>query len=69
MHYRDYVSTQSTICDCGAFESRNRKKKVVFQQNNAPCHKSLDTMIKLHELFFELFSYRLYSQDLGRSDY
>ena len=32
------------------------KKKVLFHQDNAPCHKSITTMAKLHELHFELLS-------------
>ena len=31
-----------------------QKKKVLFQQGNAPCHKSMKTMVKLSELSFEL---------------
>ena len=31
-----------------------KKKKVLFHQDNTPCHKSLVTMAKLHELGFEL---------------
>ena len=27
-----------------------QKKKVLFHQNNAPCHKSMKTMLKLNEL-------------------
>ena len=30
------------------------KKKVLFHQENAPCHKLIATMAKLHELHFEL---------------
>ena len=31
-----------------------KKKKVLFHQDNAPCHKSLATMAKLNELSLEL---------------
>ena len=31
-----------------------QKKKVLFHQDNAPCHKSIATMAKMHELHFEL---------------
>ena len=31
-----------------------KKKKVLFHQDNAPCHKSMKTMAKLQELCFEL---------------
>ena len=30
------------------------KKKVLFYQDNAPCHKLIATMAKLHKLHFEL---------------
>ena len=31
-----------------------KKKKVLFHQDNAPCHKLIAMMAKLHELHFEL---------------
>ena len=31
-----------------------KKKKVLFHQDNAPCHKLIATMAKLHELHFKL---------------
>ena len=31
-----------------------KKKKVLFHQDNAQCHKSIATMAKLYELHFEL---------------
>ena len=31
-----------------------QKKKVLFHQDNAPCHKSMKMMVKLNELSFEL---------------
>lgn len=46
-----------------------KKKKVLFHQDNAPCHKSLKTMAKLHELGFELLPHPPYSPDLAPSDY
>ena len=46
-----------------------KKKKVLFHQDNAPCHKSLVTMAKLNELSFELFPHPLYSPDLALGDY
>ena len=42
-----------------------RKKKVLFHQDNALCHKSIRTMAKLHELHFQLLLY----SDLAPSDY
>ena len=46
-----------------------KKKKVLFHQDNAPCHKSLATMAKLNELSFELLPHPPYSPDLAPSDY
>ena len=46
-----------------------QKKKVLFHQNNAPCHKSMKTMVKLNELSFELLPHLPYSPDLAPSDY
>ncbi|KAF7276887.1 hypothetical protein GWI33_009684 [Rhynchophorus ferrugineus] len=41
-----------------------KKKKVLLHQDNAPCHKSLKTMAKIHELCFELLPHPPYSPDL-----
>ena len=46
-----------------------KKKNVLFHQVNALCHKSIATMVKLHELHFELFPYPHNSPDLAPSDY
>ena len=46
-----------------------QKKKVLFHQNNAPCHKSIKTMVELNELSFELLPHPPYSPDLSPSDY
>ncbi|QQP41991.1 Putative DD34D transposase [Caligus rogercresseyi] len=46
-----------------------KKKKVLFHQDNAPCHKSLKTTAKLIELGFELLPHPPYSPDLAPSDY
>ena len=46
-----------------------QKKKLLFQQDNAPCHKSMKTMVKLNELNFELLPHPPYSPDLAPSDY
>ena len=46
-----------------------KKKKVLFYQNNAPCHKSIAKIAKLHELHFELLPHPPYSPDLAPSDY
>ena len=46
-----------------------KKKKVLFHQYNAPCYKSMETMVKLNELSFELLPHPPYSPDLAISDY
>ena len=46
-----------------------KKKKVLFHQVNAPCHKPITTMAKLHELYFKLLPHPPYSPDLAPSDY
>lgn len=46
-----------------------KKKKVLLHQDNAPCHKSLKTMAKLHELGFQLLPHPPYSPDLAPSDF
>ena len=45
------------------------KKKPLFQQDNAPVHKSMKTMVKLNDLRFELFLHLPYSPDLAPSDF
>ena len=46
-----------------------KKKSVLFDQDNAPCHKSIAMMAKLHELHFKLLLHPLYSPDLAPSNY
>ena len=46
-----------------------QKKKVLFNQDNAPCHKSMKKMVKLNKLSLELLPRQPYSQDLAPSDY
>ena len=46
-----------------------KKKKVLFHQDNAPCHKSITTMAKLHELHLELLPHSSYSPDIAPIDY
>ena len=46
-----------------------QKKKVLFHQDNAPCYKSMKTMIKLNKLSFELLPHPPYSSDLAPSAY
>ena len=50
-------------------EQPEMKKKVLFHQDNAPCHKLIATMAKLPELHFELLSHPSYSPDLAPSNY
>ena len=45
------------------------KKKPLFQQDNAPVHKSMKTMVKLNDLRFELPPHPPYSPDLAPSDF
>ena len=46
-----------------------KKKKVLFHQENAPCHKLIPTMAKLRELHFELIQQPPPPLDLVLSDY
>ena len=46
-----------------------QKKKVLFHQDNAPCHKSMKTVVKFNELGFELLTHPPYSPDLAPSDF
>ena len=46
-----------------------KKKKVVFHQDNAVCHKLIALMAKLYELLFKLPTNSPYSLDLDPSDY
>ena len=46
-----------------------QKKEVLFHQDNAPCHKSMKTMVKLNELSFKLLPHPPYAPDLAPSDY
>ena len=46
-----------------------QKKKVLFHQDNALCHKSMKTMVKLNKLRFELLPHPAYFPDLVLSGY
>ena len=46
-----------------------KKKKILFHQDNAPCHKFMKTMVKFNELGFDLLPHPPYSPDLAPSDY
>ena len=45
-----------------------KKKKVLFHQDNVPCHKSLATIAKLNKLSFKLLPHPPYSPDLPNSE-
>ena len=45
-----------------------KKKKVLFNQDYAPCHKSIAMMAKLHELRFQLLLHPTYSPNLALND-
>ena len=45
-----------------------QKEKVMFHQDNAPYHKSMEMMVKLNELSFKLLPHPPYSLDLTPSD-
>ena len=47
----------------------NEEEKMLFHQDNAPCHKSIAMMAKLYELHFELHLHPPCSPDLIPSDY
>ena len=42
---------------------------MLFHQDNAPCHKSIASIAKLHELHFKLLPYPSYPPDIAPSDY
>jgi histone-lysine N-methyltransferase SETMAR len=46
-----------------------KKKKIVFHQDNAPGHKSVLQMGKLRDLHCELLEHPHYSPDLAPSDF
>ena len=46
-----------------------KKRKVLFHQDIAPCHKSIETMEKLQELHFKLLPHSSYFPDLAPSDW
>ena len=46
-----------------------KKKNVLFHQDNAPGHKLIVTMAKLHGLHFELLPHSPYSPDVAHSGY
>ena len=69
------IAKQILYSIIGAFEGRNHQKmatneeKVLFHQDNGPCHKSIAIMAKLYELHFELVPQPPHSPDLASSNY
>ena len=55
--------------EIGETRIQMKKKKVLFHQDSALCHKSLATMAKLNEMSLELLPPPPYSPDLAPSDY
>ncbi|GFW57747.1 histone-lysine N-methyltransferase SETMAR [Trichonephila clavipes] len=49
-------------------QSHLQKKKIVFQQDNAPFHTSAVVMANIQELRFQLLDHPPYSPDLALSD-
>ncbi|GFT72909.1 mariner Mos1 transposase [Trichonephila clavipes] len=45
-----------------------QKKKILFHHDNAPSHTSVFSMVKIHELRFELLDHPSYSPDLAPSN-
>ncbi|KAF7277768.1 hypothetical protein GWI33_009189 [Rhynchophorus ferrugineus] len=65
-----YIALLDRLKDEIAEEQPHLKKKnLLLHQDNAPCHKSVKTMAKIHELGYELLSHPPYSADLPPSDY
>ena len=64
-----YIALLACLKNEIAKNGQMKKKKVLFHQDNAPCHKSITTMAKLHELYFELLPHPPYSPDLTPSNY
>ena len=49
--------------------SQTKKKNILFNQDNVPCHKSITKMAKLHELHFKLLLHPPYCPNLAPSNY
>jgi [histone H3]-lysine36 N-dimethyltransferase SETMAR len=64
----------SVILKCLNDETKKKRPhlkntKVQFHLYNAPCHKSIKTTAKLHELGYELLPHPPYSPDFASSDF
>ena len=64
-----YIVLLERLKDAIAEKQPHLKKKVLFHQDNAPCHKSMKAMVKIHDLGFELLLHPPYSPDLAPSDF
>ena len=64
-----YIALLERLKDEIAKKRPHMMKKNLFHQDNAPCHKSMKTMAKFHELCYELLPHPPYSPDLAPSDY
>ena len=76
MNFNPILSPGILYAVISAFERKivkkrpeSKKKKVLFHQDNAPCHKSIATIAKLHEFDFELLPHPPYSLGLAPSNY
>nr|CAH7727706.1 unnamed protein product [Callosobruchus chinensis] len=47
----------------------DKEKKLLFHEDNKPCHISTKTIAKLHEPGYELLPHPPYSPDLAPSDF
>ena len=61
-------SNATRNANCGK-TTPNEEKKVLYHQDNVPCHKLIATMAKLHKLNFYLRPHPPYFPDLTPSDY
>ena len=66
IYYYIYVCFEGRNCQKTA---TNEGKNVLFHQDDAPCHKLIAMITKLHELHFKLLLHPPYSPDLAPSDY
>lgn len=67
----DYYVNLLDKLDEAIKQKRPRKSdtKIIFHQDNAPCHTSAKTMAKLHQLGYKVLPHPPYSPDIAPSDY
>jgi histone-lysine N-methyltransferase SETMAR len=67
----EYYSNLLTILDGKIHEIRPslQKKKIIFNQDNAPTHKSVLSIGKLRDLHYKLLEHPPYFPDLAPSDF